>query len=371
MKPRILFFFSALVVGGAERQSIGLAAELERRGYDCRFLCFHSKHATALVTDAVRSRTIFVDGWRFASPAGALKTWSAIARAAPDLLVAVGTAPLRLSTWGRALRQCRTRIVCTYHTTVPRQAERMRLALFRWSLPLADCLVYVSERQREYWEPRGLRCPRVEVIPNGIDTSHFTSGTGDRTAARQALGFRDDDYVVGLLATFRPEKNHGQLVDAIAALRARGIPAKALFVGDGRTRSAAEAYARARGVAEHTVFAGEQRDVRPLVDAMDVGVLCSVAVESLSLSALEIMAMGVPMVMSDIGGASEIVDDGVTGRLFPVGDTAALVEHLAALIDPRLRQSLAASAAARVREAFTVDRMVDRYETLFQSLLAQ
>jgi glycosyltransferase involved in cell wall biosynthesis len=371
MKPRILFFFSALAMGGAERQSIGLAEELGRRGYDCRFLCFHSTYAAALGTDAVLSRTTFVDGRRFASPAGAMRTWQAISRAAPDLLVAVGTAPLRLSAWGRAFRQCRTRIVCTYHTTVPWQAERMRGALFRWSLPLADCLVYVSKRQRAYWEPRGLRCPRVEVIPNGVDTAHFTSGAGERTTARQALGFRDDDYVVGLLATFRPEKNHDQLVDAIAALRARGIPAKALFVGDGQTRRAVEAHARVQGVAQHAVFAGEQRDVRPLVAAMDVGVLCSLAVETLSLSALEIMAMGVPMVMSDTGGAAEIVDDGATGRLFPVGDTAALVEHLAALTDRPVRQSLADAAAARVRQVFSAERMADRYEMLFRSLLAQ
>ena len=370
MKPRILFFFSALVVGGAERQSIDLAAELERRGYECRFLCFHSKYAAAVVTDALLSRTTFVDGWRFASPAAMLKTWHTISRAAPDLLVAVGAAPLRLAAWGRALRQCRTRIVCTYHTTVPRQADRMRVALFRWSLPLADCLVYVSERQREYWEQRGFDCPRVEVIPNGVDTSQFTNGAGDRAAARQALGFRDDDYVVGLSATFRPEKNHNQLVDAIAKLRARGIPAKALLVGDGQTRSAVEARARVQGVAEHVVFAGEQRDVRPLVAAMDVGVLCSVAVETFSLSALESMAMGIPMVMSDIGGASEIIDDGVTGRLFPAGDTPALVERLAALTHQPLRRSMAVSAAARVRDAFTAERMADRYETLFRSLLA-
>lgn len=371
MKPRIVFFLSALVVGGAERQSIGLADELGRRGYDCRFLCFHSKYADALVTDALLSRTIFVNGSRFASPAGAMQTWQAISRAAPDLLVAVGTAPLRLSAWGRAFRQCRTRIVCTYHTTVPRQEKWIQEALFRWSLPLADCLVYVSKRQREYWEPRGLRCPRVEVIPNGVDTAHFTSGAGDRRAARQGLGFDDDDYVIGLLAAFRPEKNHGQLVDAIAALRARGIPAKALFVGDGQTRRAVEAHARARGVAEHAVFAGERRDVRPLIAAMDVGVLCSVAVETLSLAALEIMAMGAPMVMSDTGGAAEIVDEGAAGRLFPIGDTGALVEHLAALTDRPLRQSLAAFATARVRQAFTTDRMADRYELLFRSLLAQ
>jgi glycosyltransferase involved in cell wall biosynthesis len=371
MTPRILFFFSALLVGGAERQSFALAGELGRRGFDCRFLCFHSTYAAALVSDAVLSRTTFVGGWRFASPAGAMKAWNAISRAAPDLLVAVGTAPLRLAVWGRVLRQCRTRIVCTYHTTVPRQTERMREALFRWSLPLADCLVYVSERQREYWEPRGLRCSRVEVIPNGVDSAHFTSSAGERAATRQGLGFSDGDYVIGLVAAFRPEKNHGQLVDAIAALRARGIPAKALFVGDGATRSAAEAHARGKGVAEHAVFAGERRDVRPLIAAMDVGVLCSVAVETLSLSALEIMAMGVPMVMSDTGGAREIVDDGVTGRLFPVGDTAALVEHLAALTDRPLRQSLAAAAAARVRRAFTVERMADRYEMLFRSLLGQ
>jgi len=371
MKARILFFLSSLAVGGAERQSISLATELGRRGYDCAFLCYHSKYAPAVITDAVLSRTTFVNGRRTSSPFGAMKTWKAISRAAPDLLVAVGTAPLRLAAWGRMFRQCRTRIICTYHTTVPTRAEKIPAVLFRWSVPLADCLVFVSERQRQYWELRGLRCRRVEVIHNGVDTSHFTAGASDRSAARRRLGFAEDDYVVGLLATFRPEKNHVQLVDAIAALRARGIPAKALFAGDGRTRTSAEAHMSAKGIAEHVVFVGEQRDVRPVIAAMDVGVLCSVAVETLSLAALEIMAMGVPMVMSDIGGASEIVDDGVNGRLFPVGDTAALVEHLGALTDLALRRSLAAAAVATVRRAFTAERMADRYEKLFQSLLGQ
>jgi glycosyltransferase involved in cell wall biosynthesis len=298
-----------------------------------------------------------------------VKSWRAISRAAPDLLVAVGTAPLRLSAWGRAFHQCRTKIVCTYHTTIPRKTDRVPEALFRWSVPLADCLVYVSERQRLYWQPRGLRCTRVEVIHNGIDVSHFTAGAVERSGARRALGFAADDYVVGLLATFRPEKNHCQLVDAIGALRAHGIPAKGLFVGDGQTRSATEAYATAKGIAEHAVFAGEQSDVRPFIAAMDVSVLCSVAVETLSLAALESMAMGVPMVMSDIGGADEIVQDGIDGRLFPVGDTAALVTRLEALADLDARQSLAASAVAKVRHGFTVERMADGYEKLFRSLI--
>jgi glycosyltransferase involved in cell wall biosynthesis len=103
---------------------------------------------------------------------------------------------------------------------------------------------------------------------------------------------------------------------------------------------------------------------------MDVGVLCSVAVETLSLAALEMMAAGLPLVLSDLGGASEIVADGVNGSLYPVGDTMALVERLSAIcLDPVRRSRMGLSSLARVREKFALDRMVAEYAALFSQLI--
>src|SRR5262249_12325673 len=146
------------------------------------------------------------------------------------------------------------------------------------------------------------------------------------------LGFFDGEYVIGLSALLRPEKNHVQLVDAVARLRAIGIPARALMIGDGETREAIEERARSLGVASQIVITGLKQDVRPYVAACDVMVLCSLA-ETFSLSAIESMALSRPVVHSEVGGAAEMIAPGRTGFLFPPGDTEALVGKLAILAD--------------------------------------
>jgi glycosyltransferase involved in cell wall biosynthesis len=117
---------------------------------------------------------------------------------------------------------------------------------------------------------------------------------------RRVLGLADGDYVVGMCAVFRPEKNHLQLVEAVAKLRARGIPARALLIGDGPMRPAIESRARDLGVAADVVIAGFHQDVRPLLAASDVVALPSTSVETFSLAALEAMALARPVVLSDI-----------------------------------------------------------------------
>jgi glycosyltransferase involved in cell wall biosynthesis len=100
----------------------------------------------------------------------------------------------------------------------------------------------------------------------------------------------------------------------------------------------------------------------------DVVVLCSVAVETLSIAALEAMALERPVVHSDIGGAAEMIRPGENGFLFPVGDTGALVERLAALAGEEARRRMGVAARATVEQRFSERAMVDRYETLLLDL---
>jgi glycosyltransferase involved in cell wall biosynthesis len=139
------------------------------------------------------------------------------------------------------------------------------------------------------------------------------------------------------------------------------------MIGDGPERGAVEQRARALGIPEHVLITGFQRDVRPFVAAADTMVLTSFA-EALSLAALEAMAMGKPVVHSDVGGAGEIIRPGHEGFLFPVGDTPALVEHLSVLADARMRQPMGANARERVEAQLSERAMVDRYETLLMEL---
>jgi glycosyltransferase involved in cell wall biosynthesis len=152
-------------------------------------------------------------------------------------------------------------------------------------------------------------------------------------------------------------------------LREQGIPARLLLIGDGPERSAIEMHVAAAGLGRAVIFAGRQADVVPWLSAFDVGILTSTAIETFSLAALEFMALGVPGVLSDIGGANEMICEGQNGHLFPVGDTAGLVKALAGLGDRCMLAQMGIEAAARVRLMFGLDAMVDRYTHLLTELV--
>jgi len=140
------------------------------------------------------------------------------------------------------------------------------------------------------------------------------------------------------------------------------------MIGDGVTRPAIEARARSLDLEGDVVITGLQPDVRPYVAACDVVVLCSDAVETFSLAALEAMALGKPVVHSDIGGAAEMIRPGENGFLFPVGDTEALVDRLARLSDRAGRERMGRKARETIEARFSERVMVDRYERLLLDL---
>jgi glycosyltransferase involved in cell wall biosynthesis len=209
---------------------------------------------------------------------------------------------------------------------------------------------------------------RSEVIHNGVDIAQFCeSQPCTREQTRRTLGIAASDYVIGIAALLRKEKNHLQLIEAVARLRQQGLPARALLIGDGEERHTIQIRARALNVCGAVTITGMQQDVRPYVCACDVMTLCSVT-ETFSLAALEAMAMGKPVVLSDVGGASEMVVPRWNGMLFPVRDTDTYVERLAALSDPAISRHMGINARRLMERRFSASLMADRYEMLFASL---
>ncbi|MHB8078586.1 MAG: glycosyltransferase [Candidatus Krumholzibacteriia bacterium] len=262
------------------------------------------------------------------------------------------------------------RIVEVFHSTLF-QGWKLRLQMvFYWPFFRAcDMLVYVCGNQRRYWRRRGLRAAADTFIYNGIDTEHFADAysAAEKQQLRQGQGFRDGDYVVGICAALRREKAHDDLLQAIAGLRAEGIPAKCLIVGDGPERPAIERRIAALGLPSHVVITGFQADVRPFIAACDVMALVSHA-ETFSISALEAMALGRPMVMSRVGGADEQIQDGVNGFMYEPGDVEALGRCLASLADPVRRTEMGRQAREVVLSRFAIDTMVRRHEALLKTL---
>jgi glycosyltransferase involved in cell wall biosynthesis len=236
-----------------------------------------------------------------------------------------------------------------------------------------DQLVYGCEAQQRLWTMKyRLPTKRSTYIYNGVDSDVFSPAAIGNEAARFRVGFGipEGAIVIGSVGRFAPEKNFEILIQAIASLHTTGRDVYLVLVGDGNEKSALQAAAGRHGILERIVLPGVLKDVRPAFSAMDVFVLPSRAVETFSNAALEAMAMARPVVLTNIGGASEMVEHGKSGYLFEVGNVASLVHLLIALYDSgALRDRIGHAARNRVMEQFQFGAMLDGYKALLDSAM--
>jgi len=362
---RAMFVTGSMCHGGAERHSITIMNRLAERGHECHAICIKSDTDQFNRIHTPEGASVLCLGATRYFDAAALGRFAAhMARIEPAVMVAANPYALMYASLATRLSRRRVPLIVTFHSNrLLGIKEQLQMLAYRPLFWAADRLVFVCENQKRYWMNRGVLSRSNEVIYNGVNTDHFSIACNaqQRGLVRAALGFRDSDYVIGLSAVLRPEKNHLQLVDAIGLLRARGLPAKALIIGDGPMRAAIEIRARERGVEDDVVICGFQNDVRSYVAACDVMTLCSFT-EAFSLAAIESMALGKPVVHSDVGGAFEMIVPGLNGYLFPVGDTGALVAKLALLTDRVVSERMGNNARQMVETLFSEQAMVDRYE---------
>ena len=363
---RIMFVINGLVAGGAELHTLQLANSLATRGCLCTMVSLNGGDPTLVGQTPAE----ICHGNRIYDIGTFLRVARLIRAYAPQLIIAVEERPLLFATISRRLAGSKAKLVSVMHKAYLRTAkEHIFHPIYRYAVARADAMIYVSQNQRQLWEDRGFSPLRSIVIRNGVDLHRFSahSVTEWRDRTRSQLGFGPDDYVLGMCAAFRPEKNHCQLIDAIRILRSRGCPAKALLVGSGPTQASVEQYAKDNGVLEHVVFAGYQQDVRPYTSAFDVGVLCSIY-EAAPIAVLELMAMGLPVVVSNVGGAGEIVRPGENGFLFPVRDTMSLVSSVETMREPLKREAFGRAASKFVAANFAADRMLESYRVFLSEL---
>jgi len=369
---RLMFVTSSLSPGGAERQTVSLMNRLAERGHECHAV--YVKNGDHGQIDRVRVRrggtVLGLDAGRYFDRR-ALRHFAAhISRIAPSVIVAANPYALMYSRLALRRAGMRVPLAVTLHMTILQSAkEHLQMLWYRPFFWTANSLIFVCGKQRRYWLRRGVFSRRNQVIHNGVDTDEFCDrwSPEERAALRRALGFRDTDYVIGMSALLRPEKNHVQLVEAIAMLRKMGIPARALMIGDGEMREVIEARARELNVESEVVITGLQQEVRPYIAACDAMALCSFT-EAFSLAAVEAMALSKPLVHSDVGGAAEMINPGRNGFLFPVGDTKALVDKLAILADRTVSTRMGKNARDVVERLFSEKTMVDRYERMLLDL---
>jgi glycosyltransferase involved in cell wall biosynthesis len=226
----------------------------------------------------------------------------------------------------------------------------------------------VSSELKQHLVAEGFPTGRVNVIYNGIDVGAVPP-IGMRARVRRELGVPDDAVVVGTVARLDPVKDIHTLIRAVALRHGTSAQTILLVIGDGSERAVLETTAREIGVASSVRFLGHRDDARDLLVACDLYANSSIS-EGISLTILEAMAAGLPVVATRVGGTPEIVDASC-GRLVPARDPQALADALTALAaDAPLRQMLGRRARARVEERFTLDRMVREYRDAYYAAAA-
>ena len=258
-----------------------------------------------------------------------------------------------------------TRVIYTEHgrlSDAPPSGKR-RLANIVYGM-LPSRVFAVSNELRQHLIDEGFSSRAAGVIYNGIDLGPVNDAVR-RTAARQRLGVSEDTLVIGTIARLDPVKDLGTLIKALGLMP--GPSAIVLVIGDGSERESLVRESVAAGVADRVRFLGHRDDAREWLAGCDVYVNSSIS-EGVSLTILEAMAAGLPVVATRVGGTPEVVD-AASGKLVAPRDPESLALALSELQkDPMARMQLGASARGRVERQFTLNRMVSEYREVYERL---
>lgn len=236
----------------------------------------------------------------------------------------------------------------------------------RFSILESDGLSAVSaflkeETVRDFEVP----AERIDVIPNFVDTRFWRPG---REPCHRSKLAPDGEKIIMHVSNYRPVKRAQDIVQIFAKIR-DAVPARLVLVGDGPDRPRALALAAEMGLRDHVLFLGRHAAVEELLSCADLFLLPSES-ESFGLAALEAMACGAPVVASHAGGLPEVVEDGVTGYLLPVGDVDAMAAAGARILcDDTRRKEMSIAGRALAEERFSIDSVVPAYEALYERVL--
>ena len=364
-----LLLLSNLGFGGSERKSIPIANALLKAGHDIHLAYLNAPH-TFRGRFAPGLPVVHLDrGGKFSFAAlGRLKRY--ILDRQISHVACVNLYPLLYAqaiAWQLGKRAPLVSVLINTTDFRTRRDER-QMILYAPLLRRANHLVFGCALQEQQWIDRyKLPTAKSRVIYNGVDHAHFNPAAVAQTREqlRRRYGLPLDAFIVVTVGVLRREKQQTDLVRTVAVLASSGLPVHALLVGDGGERGAIERCIADLGVGDRVHLAGAADDVRPFLKLADAFVLTSTAVETFSNATIEAMAMGLPVVLSRIGGAAEMVAAGRNGLLYSPGDVTQLAGHIGALAgDEMLTRKMGRAAMIRVQGEFAFARMLDEYRAL-------
>ncbi len=369
----VVLVISNLEYGGAQRQVVEIANELPLRGFTVR-VCSLSSYVPLAAQLRRRQTTLCIIPKRSKFDITVVPRLTAfLRRAQADVVHGFlfdANITVRLAGF-----LARTPLVIDSERNSNYAVKYRQLLAYATTARMRHLCVANSQAGMEFNSRlTGMSIDRYRVVYNGVDVKRFRPG--NRASTRQSLGLADDEFVVGMFASFKPQKNHDMMFRAFAQLILTVRRARLLLVGDelagglhgsSRYKETMLTLSGELGIRERCTFLGNRTDVDTIYPACDVVVLSS-WFEGTPNVALEAMACGVPVVATDVADNARVIPDGDAGRIVSLGDIAGLASTLAGMAaSPEDTARMGSFAHHWVAKEFSLERMIDRIATVYRT----
>ncbi|MCD6412696.1 MAG: glycosyltransferase family 4 protein, partial [Elusimicrobia bacterium] len=227
----------------------------------------------------------------------------------------------------------------------------------------ANRIIVVSNAVKKILIEDGIPEGKIDVVYSGIDLADFVNLDGGYL--RKEFNIRKDEFIIGNIAALTEQKDHETLLRGVYLL---DIDFKLFIVGEGHLRKKLERLSEKLKIKDRVIFTGFRKDARNFLKIFDLFVLTS-KWEALGTSILDAMATGVAVVATNVGGISEMIEDGINGFLVPPRNPRKMSEKIRALVkDTALRKKFSKNGRRKVME-FTVEKMVSKTYEAYKKLL--
>jgi glycosyltransferase involved in cell wall biosynthesis len=265
-------------------------------------------------------------------------------------------------------------IVHTFHGHVfagyfSKRRTQMFILIERITARISDTIITLTQglRRELVDDYRITRKEHITVLPLGLDLQPFADTPRKHGAFRAAWGIPPEVPLVGIVGRFVPVKNHKLFLDAAARIHRDRPDVRFVLIGDGELRAEIETHVDALDLRDVVTLTGWMRDTANAYADMDVFVISSVN-EGTPVTVIEALANGCPVVATQVGGLTDLLDGGAFGTLVPSGDAAALADAIVQAVDAP--PDTAAAQAAMLRR-YGIESLVSDLGSLYRGLLAR
>ncbi len=371
-KINVLHIYQNSKIGGVQQQFLSLLKAYDRDVFNPIFCCLGPEEEISKEIERIDIETVALNRVRYHRfTPGIVRDLYRLMK--QKNIHIVRTHRYRANLYGRlaALLSGVPVKIISLHDNYRKDLRLERRIVNKILLKATDKIVAVSESiRKDIIKYDGIDSSKILVIPNGIDTERFNP-EGNFADIRKGFSIKESDIVLGFIGRVVPAKGLEYLIDALPFLKKEFKNIKLLITGEGSTMERLKKKAKENNVHDSIIFTGKRRDIPDILSCTDIFVMPSVA-EGLPNALLEAMAMGKPIVATEVGGIPEVIKNRHSGFLVPPRNPEALATAIKDLIsNEQLAAKMGQAARHIVLDNFSIWSIAQKWQTLYLSILRE